>query len=585
MDINAILAAMNAEGYSVKDVSADDLSAHLAALTEARDALAANVQAGTVTADADVIEATRATVDAIATLEAEIAERAAAGAQAQADLAQMLGLDAEANTADAVEETETVDQVDEVREPVAAGYKPFAFPDAPKAPERTPVADKAVTASAEPAVKYYTRKGKESPNRSVLADAELRAQWSDALSVNVGNGKRRIAIAEVAYPDAVKASDYATSKDSSSMLADAHAKWKAGRDARLMSNRPGLSARQAVTAATCVAPARPVLDIGTPCPVTSFVDDLPTVVSNEKLSIYPRPEVDYSQVQAGVFTVTETQHNAGYVSEGGTTPDKECAQICPGDPIECEPIATGFCVERDTFTDAFWPSAAAASEAILMNFAKLQADYLALEKMFDPTNGNSAYVHKPAAIATSDFGIALDMLDWLDQLKNVIAACTGCDPDSLILPDFLLRRAVADHQKRFGTRVSEAASEVLSALGNQDGMTVRTYSHAPQTWLLSGGAATLSDGSLLSPSCIGTGDDLATGTPARAAIFVGFTDGLSVVRNAEIEMSVQKPSVNKTQYLSETIATTCVTRSHWVLDVPVCVKGAVGAMAAVTCPA
>jgi len=50
-------------------------------------------------------------------------------------------------------------------------------------------------------------------------------------------------------------------------------------------------------------------------------------------------------------------------------------------------------------------------------------------------------------------------------------------------------------------------------------------------------------------------------------------------------MSVQKPNVNKTEYLSETIATTCVTRSHWVLDVPVCVKGAVGAMAAVACPA
>ena len=584
MDVNAILAAMNAEGYNVKDVTADDLSTHLAALTEARDNLAANVKAGTVTADADVLEATRATVDAIAALEAEMAERAAVDAQVQADLAAMLGLDAAASEDVTVDET--VDAtVDEVVEPVAAGFKPFSFPAAPIV-ERTPTPDASVTASAEPAVRYFTRTTKEKPSgRAVLADAELQSAWTDALSVNVGSGKRRIAIAEVAYPDAVRASDYVGMQDSSSMLSDAHAKWKAGRQSRLMSNVTGLSARQAVTAATCVAPARPVLDIGTPCPVTSFVDDLPTVVSTEKLSIYPRPEVDYSQVQAGVFTVTESQHTAGYVSEGGPTPDKECAQICPGNPIECEPIATGFCVERDTFTDAFWPSAVAASEAILLNFAKLQADYVALEKMFDPTNSNTTYVHKPAPIATSDFGIALDALDWLDQLKNVIAACTGCDADSLILPDFLLRRAVVDHQKRFGTRVSEAASEVLSALGNQDGMTVRTYSHAPRTWLLSGAAATLSDGSLFSPTCIGTGDALATGTPARAAIFVGFTDGLSVVRNAEIEMSVQKPAVNKTEYLSETIATTCVTRSHWVLDVPVCVKGAVGAMASVACPA
>ncbi len=584
MDINAILAAMNAEGYSVKDVSADDLSAHLAALTEARDALAANVKAGTVTADADVIEATRATVAAIATLEAEMAERAAAGAQAQADLAQMLGLDAEVEAPETVEETETADQVDEVLEPVAASkYKPFDFPPAPKAPERTPVADGAVTASSEPAVKYYAATAKEAPNgRAILNDDGLRASWNTA-SKSAGTRPQRIAVAEIAFKDAVNLSDYPMSKDSGAVLADSHAKWKAGRADRLMSNVTGLTTRQAVTAACGVAPYRPILDIATPCAVRSFVDDLPTVVTTEKVEIYPRPEVDYSQVQAGVFTVTETQHEAGYVSDGGTTPDKECAKICPPDPIKCEPIATGFCAERDTFTETFWPSALAASEAILMNFAKLQADYLALEKMYDPTNGNPL-VKKLAPIATSDFGVALDMLDWIDQLKNVIAACTGCDPDSIVLPDFLLRRAVADHQKRFGTRVSEAASEVLSALGNQDGMTVRTYEHAPQTWLLADTPATLSGGSLFSPSCVAPGGNLATGTPSRAAIFVGFTDGLYVARHREIEMSVQKPNVNRTEYLTETIATTCVTRSHWVLDVPVCVKGAVGAMAAVTCP-
>jgi hypothetical protein len=37
--------------------------------------------------------------------------------------------------------------------------------------------------------------------------------------------------------------------------------------------------------------------------------------------------------------------------------------------------------------------------------------------------------------------------------------------------------------------------------------------------------------------------------------------------------------------LAETISTACVTGDHYVVEVPVCVKGATGAMAVVDCPA
>ena len=583
MDVNAILAAMNAEGYNVKDVTADDLSTHLAALTEARDNLAANVKAGTVTADADVLEATRATVDAIAALEAEMAERAAVDAQVQADLAAMLGLDAAASEDVTVEET--VDAtVDEVVEPVAAGFKPFSFPAAPIV-ERTPTPDASVTASAQPAIRYYEHKDGEIDSQTPYTDKGLAASWKSALSVNVGSGKRRIAIERTDIAHAVRASDYAANDQSGSIFVDAHTKWKETRADRLMANRTGLSAGKLAVQASCVAPARPVLDIGTPCEVTAFTDDMPTIVTTEKIDVYPRPEVDYSVMQDGVFVVTESAHYAGYESEGGPTPDKECAKICPGEPISCEPIATGYCAERDTFTETFWPSALAASETILGNAAKLARDAIALERLFDPTNANPTYIKKPDPITVSDFGVALDMLGWINDFRSAIKACTGCDFDSLLIPEFVLRSAVLDHQKRFGTRIGEAAREVMAAFGAEDGMTIRTYSHAPATWLLSGGAATLTDGSPLSPKCVGTGVPLSDATPARAAIFAGFTDGLSIVRHAEIEMSVQKPTVNKTQYLNEQIATTCITRSTWAVDVPVCVKGAVGAMASVACPA
>ena len=57
------------------------------------------------------------------------------------------------------------------------------------------------------------------------------------------------AVAEIAFKDAVNLSDYPMSKDSGAVLADSHAKWKAGRADRLMSNVTGLTTRQAVTAA------------------------------------------------------------------------------------------------------------------------------------------------------------------------------------------------------------------------------------------------------------------------------------------------------------------------------------------------
>jgi len=258
--------------------------------------------------------------------------------------------------------------------------------------ERTPTPDASVTASAQPAIRYYEHKDGEIDSQTPYTDKGLAASWKSALSVNVGSGKRRIAIERTDIAHAVRASDYAANDQSGSIFVDAHTKWKETRADRLMANRTGLSAGKLAVQASCVAPARPVLDIGTPCEVTAFTDDMPTIVTTEKIDVYPRPEVDYSVMQDGVFVVTESAHYAGYESEGGPTPDKECAKICPGEPISCEPIATGYCAERDTFTETFWPSALAASETILGNAAKLARDAIALERLFDPTNANPTYI-------------------------------------------------------------------------------------------------------------------------------------------------------------------------------------------------
>lgn len=104
-----------------------------------------------------------------------------------------------------------------------------------------------------------------------------------------------------------------------------------------------------VTAACGVVPYRPILDIATPCAVRSFVDDLPTVVTTEKVKIYPRPRLTTHRSKPVCSQVTETQHKAGYVSDGGMNSEQEIAKICPPDPIKCKPIATGFCAKRDTF--------------------------------------------------------------------------------------------------------------------------------------------------------------------------------------------------------------------------------------------
>lgn len=595
-DTNTILDILTGEGFEITEASAEDLTEYRDVLSGQIEALRASFKAGELVAtDPDTVEATKMVQDALAQLDAELDARTAAEAARNAELADLLGITGEDGDADPETNvdpeaaTDTADEPAEDRVPVLA-RKPFAFPKAPAAPaavDRSPGADPGMTASGTPGVQYYGGSVKVNPDTRPLNEREFASRWESALKVGVGATAAQIGFMRVDSPQAITI-DPASGRIDEPVLASAHAKWAETYQSRLLANQPNASAlprMKAVTAACTAAPARPILDVGAPCDVTSFVDSFPTVQTTEKIEIYPRPEVDYGVMQAGTFVVTETQHYAGYVSDGGTTADKPCDTICPPDPIGCEPFAAGYCINRDSFTETFWRSALASSEAIMVNATKLLSDYVALEKMYDPL-GTNPLVRKLASITQSPFGFAPDLIRTIEETRAVVKQCTGCEADSVSFHSFLLQRAVADHMVRFGTNVLEARNEVLGLLGANDGVTVRTFDWAPQNWLLNGGAAgpaVLPGGQPFGPQCGGTGDTLSELIPTQAPIFVGFTDGLYVAKHAEISMSVQKPSVNRTEMLFEGLSTLCITRGLWVVDMPVCVKGAVGAMAAVNC--
>jgi hypothetical protein len=592
-DTNDILDILTTEGFEITEASAEDLTGYRDALAGQIEALRASFRAGELVAtDPETVDATKMVQDALAQLDAELDARAAAEAARNAELADLLGITGEDGDADpetapepeASNEPETVDEPADDRVPVLA-RKPFAFPKAtaPAAVDRSPGVDPGVTASGTPGVQYYSGSVKVDPDTKPLSEREFAASWEKALKVGVKASAAPIGYMQTASPQAVRLDPNARVDDG--ILATAHAKWAETYESRLLANQPNASAlprMKAFSAACSAAPARPILDIGMPCEVTSFVDAFPTVETTEKVEIYPRPEVDYSVMQAGTFVVTETQHYAGYVSDGGTTADKPCDTICPPGPVSCEPFAAGYCINKDSFTDTFWKSALASSEAIMVNAAKLLADYVALEKMYDPTGANPL-VRKLASITASPFGFAPDLVRTIEETRAVVKQCTGCEADSVSFHSFLLQRAIADHMVRFGTNVLEARNEVLGLLGANDGVTVRTFDWAPANWLLSGGAAELPGGQPFGPQCGGTGDALEDLIPRQAPIFVGFTDGLYVGKHAEISMSVQRPSTNRTEMLFEGISTLCITRGLWVVDMPVCIKGSVGAMAAVAC--
>lgn len=593
-DTNTILDILTGEGFEITEASAEDLTEYRDVLSGQIEALRASFKAGELVAtDPDTVEATKMVQDALAQLDAELDARTAAEAARNAELAYLLGITGEDGDADPETNvdpeaaTDTADEPAKDRVPVLA-RKPFAFPKAPAAPaavDRSPGADPGMTASGTPGVQYYGGSVKVNPDTRPLNEREFASRWESALKVGVGASAAPIGFMRVDSPQAVTI-DPASGRVDEPILASAHAKWAETYQSRLLSNQPNASAlprMKAITAACTAAPARPILDVGAPCDVTSFVDSFPTVQTTEKIEIYPRPEVDYSVMQAGTFVVTESQHYAGYVSDGGPTADKPCDTICPPAPVGCEPFAAGYCLNSDSFTSTFWKSALASSEAIMVNATKLLADYVALEKMYDPL-GTNPLVRKLASITQSPFGFAPDLIRTIEETRAVVKQCTGCEADSVSFHSFLLQRAVADHMVRFGTNVLEARNEVLGLLGANDGVTVRTFDWAPQNWLLSGGAATVGvSGQPFGPQCGGTGDALEDLIPTQAPIFVGFTDGLYAAKHAEITMSVQKPSVNRTEMLFEGLSTLCITRGLWVVDMPVCVKGAVGAMAAVNC--
>ena len=584
MDPNEILALFAADDFDVTTLTAEELGEYAAAFADYRAGLVAGIADGSIAADSANQAAVRALLAAVGTIDTEIAERA----DRAATLLSELGVDADNSDAptdvvdqDTEPEVET-DPVDAPELVTAASMVRLPVVSIPTAPPTQP--EPSTPARVVPRAGLYASaatsdRGGDTPMGNSEVNERLRNAFGVTAGATVGYWRQDI-------PQAVKASDFRDPDAARGMLAAAHQKWRetlAERRAAVDETR--LSPTQRLVASACIPPARPVLDLPGPCPVMTLADALPTVETTERLAVYPRPATDYSVLpDKGFFYVTSTQHQAGYVSNGGPTPDKTCAQPCPGKPIECDPVAIGWCVEADTFTSTFWPQAQSRVEETFANYARIAHDYRLLETLFDPA-GSNPLIHKLAPVTDSPFGAAVDIPRWTSELIALAKACTGCDADVAYLPEFLLARMVADHQARNGIRLGEARADVMAAMGAEDGMTILTYGHAPATWLGAGTPAVLGDGSPLAPTCVDNGKPLSDVMPKSAALILGRTDSLTMVRHADLTMRVDRPATNSSQMLAETISTACVTGDHYVVEVPVCVKGATGAMAVVDCPA
>ena len=250
MNPNDILAIFTAPDFNISDLSADDLATYRDGLTASIAALGAALQAGELTAlTADDEASVTYAKDTIGTIDAEVARRAEADAQAIVDaeaerirLAALLDVDL-APAGGGTTEPEGEPEVE--RGPVTASTK-FTFPTVPaRQAESTAGIDPAVTASATAEVQYYSQKTSETDDHRPLTDKALTAAWHRALSVPVGGGQARIAVAEIALRHAVKASDYSPTDKTGNMFADAHTAWKNSRQDYLLARREGLTQRQA----------------------------------------------------------------------------------------------------------------------------------------------------------------------------------------------------------------------------------------------------------------------------------------------------------------------------------------------------
>ena len=582
MDINELLELFTSPDFSIETLTADDLQAHRDALTKYQAGLVKGLSDGTVDADDYTKEAVAALKDAVDAVEAEVGRRD----EARKEMLAALGADPAAESdsegdgpADTVDDA-TVDEPGEPAEAdapvaVAASRKPARLPTLPASPpleSRTPAA---TTSDATPKIQFFASSVKVTPDAAPLTDAALRERWSQASGAGGGGV---IGYSRTTAAHAVRYEDYKHLDNQGEMWDAAYAKWRDSRPSRLVAAQANIPDRAVVSAAACIAPARVVTDVPLPCPYgPALVDDFPTVQSREILEVTPRTRVDYSVMPTdGVGVRTEGQVAA-------SDPEKTCVQLCPPEPVGCRPKAFYWCAEEDPLTATFWPSAAAASEATLIQFTRALRDYDLLEQLVDPT-GSNPLIHKYDPITVSDWGVSLDMLQWMEQLRELIKACSGCDLDMIMVPEFVLRHGVIDHQVRNGTNLRDAASEVMAAWGAEDGVTIRTYSHAPAVWPTSGGPAELTDGSRLSPICVSDGTPIGDTTPASALIIAGRSDAVTLVEHAEVQYRVDKPAANRREFLAETISTACVHSDLYQVEVPVCVKGGSGALVSVTCP-
>ena len=320
---------------------------------------------------------------------------------------------------------------------------------------------------------------------------------------------------------------------------------------------------------------------------TQFVQTLPTVTGSRAIEYYPWLEVDLHNATRreapfandtdpfdATGRVTEAQDAAGYVSQGGPTPDKDCLHIDCISPKTCTLEATFRCVTIGNFMANAFPELVEAFDRYTRIGFDQARDARAQAKILGDAN---------AKIVEGDsvFGAAVDVLGRIRYLARTIRSTRGNStlPIDVYLPDFagdLLAQDIATSM--FNTSgLSVTAVQALGILGAVENIHVMIYR---TTW------GTTSDGSptVLPKQLAGPIGDW----PTQIRIAMWPTGTVFHQQGWELSFGLRETlrGTNDFGTFYELAEATCTRGSDiYFLDQGICVNGARGAAAATGCGA
>lgn len=333
----------------------------------------------------------------------------------------------------------------------------------------------------------------------------------------------------------------------------------------------------------CVAPTTDYgLEVvgGYPTPV--FLDSLPGFTSSRPTQFYPWIELDLfdptmreslfdteTDLFDAVNFVTAAQDAAGYVSQGGTTPDKACVQIPCYDPVTCDLEAVYWCLTFGNFLSRAWPEYVRAIENIVLAGLAYKRDARAQAKVIS--------VAKKVK-AEAMYGAGVDVDTVIARLIASIRSRTGDDNLSIevYFPGWVKDAAAEDKYR------SLMNSQTLHQLRSQSiegwaarGVHIHEYK-AP--------FGTTEDGSPTYLDAQGEGDLIEWPTQVR---IVAFPTG-GVVHQSAWELSVGLTETlvgtNDVGTFAEIAENVCIRTSHiYAVDIGICTGGVRGGSVVADC--